>query len=234
MAEIRIKYLPVSPICGLILERSADSVLKYDRKGRVLKLEELSERGRLVRERFEDCFRACLARRFCRNKLGLWGPNRNKPTEETKLRPNSRNLKKLRKFLRQDDCVANPYLKWSRAELLTALTQRHVSVHGLQSMSRFACRMALEEADKHRTFQLMDLPAEVRTMVYKYALLSKGPVVVKTPSRQLSYSSAIRCSRKQAQFSSRSTSSNSASNSTTTSSRINWDQRDLQAKNCAG
>ncbi|KAI4849239.1 hypothetical protein E4T44_03469 [Aureobasidium sp. EXF-8845] len=45
-------------------------------------------------------------------------------------------------------------------------------------MSRFACRMALEEADEHRTFQLMDLPDELRVMIYEHALLSEGCFVV--------------------------------------------------------
>jgi hypothetical protein len=45
-------------------------------------------------------------------------------------------------------------------------------------MSSFACRMALEEADKHRTFKLMDLPDELRVMIYKHALLSEGCFVV--------------------------------------------------------
>jgi hypothetical protein len=144
----------------------------------VPKFEELSEKGRLVRKRFEDCLRTCLAGKICRKKLGLLTHHQFNP-EETSLRPNSRNIKKLRKLLRQADCSTNPYLKWSRNELVTALVQRQVPTPWIQIMSRFACHMALEEADKHRTFQLMDLPDELRVMVYKRALLSEGPVIVK-------------------------------------------------------
>jgi hypothetical protein len=144
----------------------------------VPKFEELSEKGRLVRKRFEDCLRTCLAGKICRKKFGLLTHHQFNP-EETSLRPNSRNIKKLRKLLRQADCSTNPYLKWSRNELVTALVQRQVPTPWIQIMSRFACHMALEEADKHRTFQLMDLPDELRVMAYKRALLSEGPVIVK-------------------------------------------------------
>jgi hypothetical protein len=179
MNNLRIVYRVVSSTQGPVGERRADPIFKYDLKGRVLTLEELPERGRLVRKRFEDCFRACLARKLCHRKLGIPGRNIYPDTKETQLRPNSRNLKKLRKLLRQDDCGTNPYLKWGRAELVTALTQRQIMVPRLKSMSRFVCRMALEEADRKRTFQLMDLPNELRIMVYKHALFSEKPIVVK-------------------------------------------------------
>jgi hypothetical protein len=86
--------------------RYADSLLKFDREGRVPEFEELPEKGRLVRKRFEDCLRTCLARKICRKKLGLLTHRQFNP-EETSLRPNSRKIKKLRKLLRQTDCSTN-------------------------------------------------------------------------------------------------------------------------------
>jgi hypothetical protein len=179
MAELVIAYSKVSLECEVWfgLRRRADPFIKFGRKGRVPEFEELSERGRLVRMRFEDSLRACLARKICRKELGLLTHHQFGP-EETSLRPNSRNIKKLQKLLRQADCSTNPYLEWSRDELVTALFQRRVPTPWLQIMSRFACRMALEEADRHRTFRLMDLPDELRVMVYEHALLSNMPFVV--------------------------------------------------------
>lgn len=68
--------------------------------------------------------------------------------------------------MRADDCAMNNYLTWSRREIVNALKQRQILIPGIESISRTHCRIALEEADDRRSFQLMQLPKEVRLMVY--------------------------------------------------------------------
>lgn len=85
----------------------------------------------------------------------------------------------LARLLREDDLAKKPYLGWSHEDFKAALIQRHVIVPNLQSLSRLETRLALENADANRRFRFMDLPKEIRTMIYEKALLHHGDIVVK-------------------------------------------------------
>ncbi|TIA08651.1 hypothetical protein D6C80_09082 [Aureobasidium pullulans] len=87
--------------------------------------------------------------------------------------PNARNRKQVHHLLYQDDCARNPYLQWSRQELMIALTQCKIQLPEQGEGSRFKCRAALEKAIKASQSAkslLLDLPKEIRTMVYELAL----------------------------------------------------------------
>lgn len=87
--------------------------------------------------------------------------------------PNARNCKRLHYLLYQDDCARNPYLQWSRQELMIALTQCRIPLPEQGEGSRFKCRAALEKAiraSQSAKSLLLDLPKEIRTMVYELAL----------------------------------------------------------------
>ncbi|KEQ85599.1 hypothetical protein M438DRAFT_334480 [Aureobasidium pullulans EXF-150] len=77
----------------------------------------------------------------------------------------------------------NNYLAWSRREIMNALIQRQILIPGIESMSRTHCRIALEEADDRRSFHLMQLPKEVRLMVYEAALSAEDVFVVRDSSK---------------------------------------------------
>lgn len=85
--------------------------------------------------------------------------------------------------MRADDCAMNNYLAWSRREIMNALIQRRILIPGIESMSRTHCRIALEEADDRRSFHLMQLPKEVRLMVYEAALSAEDDFVVRGSSK---------------------------------------------------
>ena len=101
----------------------------------------------------------------------------------TLLRPNAQSIRKLRRMLRADDCVMNNYLTWSRREIVNALVQCQILIPGIESMSRTHCRIALEEADDRRNFHSMQLPKEVRFMVYEAALSVEDVFVVRGSSK---------------------------------------------------
>jgi hypothetical protein len=92
----------------------------------------------------------------------------------TALVPSRKTVKRLQRLLRKDNESRNPYLKWSRENCLTALSSRGIVLHGADTMTRFECRIALEDADKNMTFPFMALPREIRNMVYKHALHKPG------------------------------------------------------------
>lgn len=76
--------------------------------------------------------------------------------------------------MREDDCFNNPHLEWSRQDILSALQNRQIAISEPDSESRCKCRLALEIADKTATFRFLELPKEVRMLVYEQALLHQG------------------------------------------------------------
>ncbi|THY73067.1 hypothetical protein D6C86_10409 [Aureobasidium pullulans] len=147
-------------------------------------VEELSGKGRKVRERFEDLFLQCVDRQsICRGKLISIFEIFGSTSTRSLLRPNAQSIRKLRRMMRADDCAMNIYLAWSRREIMNALIQRQILIPGIESMSRTHCRIALEEADDRRSFHLMQLPKEVRLMVYEAALSAEDVFVVRGSSK---------------------------------------------------
>ncbi|THY31439.1 hypothetical protein D6D00_02287 [Aureobasidium pullulans] len=92
----------------------------------------------------------------------------------TQLYPGRRSTRRLARALRQDDCSNNPHLEWSHQDILSALQNRQITISESDSESRFKCRLALELADKTATLRFLELPKEVRMLVYEQALLHQG------------------------------------------------------------
>ncbi|KAG2164717.1 hypothetical protein JADG_004456 [Aureobasidium aubasidani] len=92
----------------------------------------------------------------------------------TQLYPGRHSTQRLARALREDDCSNNPYLKWSRLDILPALQNRQIAISEADSESRWKRRLALELADKTATFHFLELPKEVRMLVYEQALLHQG------------------------------------------------------------
>lgn len=120
---------------------------------------------------------------ICRGKLISMDDVFRSTSTRTLLRPNTQSIRKLRRMLRADDCAMNNYLTWSRREIVNALVQRQILVPEIESMSRTHCRIALEEADARRSFHFMQLPKEVRFMVYDAALSIEDVFVVRGSSK---------------------------------------------------
>lgn len=137
----------------------------------------LSERRRRSRERFEDLFMICRKRGICCCQLKT-----STTFEYTGLSPNSRNYQKLKRILRHDDVVRNPYLTWSKQDLGAALAARRIPVSDAEN-TRLAYRRALEVADDARRFPFLLLPKDIRLIVYEYAFsiekahLSRSPLL---------------------------------------------------------
>ncbi|KAI5206681.1 hypothetical protein E4T39_02280 [Aureobasidium subglaciale] len=143
----------------------------------------LSEKQRATRTRFETLFLDCLSRdSICSTKLKVEHEPLSGSTI-TDLRPNSKNARMLKRLLRQDDCAMNPYLTWNCHEVMAALKQRQVFIAGLETMSSFKCRTALQEADEQRSFRFLDLPKEVRMLIYEDAVLKEVDWVVRGSSK---------------------------------------------------
>jgi hypothetical protein len=64
-----------------------------------------------------------------------------------------------------DDRISNPYLTWSRQDLVSALMQRKEQLP--KNSSRVAYRLSLEAAEQNRRFAFMKLPSEIRMMIYE-------------------------------------------------------------------
>ncbi|THX46021.1 hypothetical protein D6D08_10327 [Aureobasidium pullulans] len=133
-------------------------------------------RERAIQETFERNFLECLQRpSICREELKLSSLSY---TQDfgivTQLYPGRRSTQRLARALREDDCSNNPYLKWSRRDILSALQNRQIAISEPDSESRCKCRLALKVADKTATFHFLELPKEVRMLVYEQALLHQG------------------------------------------------------------
>ncbi|KAI5271023.1 hypothetical protein E4T47_05673 [Aureobasidium subglaciale] len=141
-------------------------------------IDDLSDKQRAKRTKFEALFLECLSRgSICSTKLKV-EYHRKSGSAKTDLRPNSKSVRMLTRLLRQDDCTMNPDLTWSRHEVMAALKQRQLSITGLETKSRFARRINLQAADERRAFRFMDLPKEVRMLIYEDAVLKEEDWVV--------------------------------------------------------
>ncbi|KAI5247535.1 hypothetical protein E4T43_02015 [Aureobasidium subglaciale] len=141
-------------------------------------IDDLSDKQRAKSTKFETLFLECLSRgSICSTKLKV-EYHRKSGSAKTDLRPNSKSVRMLTRLLRQDDCTMNPYLTWSRHEVMAALKQRQLSITGLETKSRFARRINLQAADERRAFRFMDLPKEVRILIYEDAVLKEVDWVV--------------------------------------------------------
>ncbi|THZ39152.1 hypothetical protein D6C90_06198 [Aureobasidium pullulans] len=124
----------------------------------------LTARMRRARDSFEGQLQEC------RERDTIYEKNRHFIDHPI---PNARNRKQLHYLLYQDDCARNPYLHWSPQELMIALTQCRIPLPEQGEGSRFKCRAALEKAiraSQSAKSLLLDLPKEIRTMVYELAL----------------------------------------------------------------
>lgn len=86
------------------------------------------------------------------------------------MNPNHHNRHILERLLRNDDLARNPYLKWSKQDLATAPTARRIPFPNEDNDVSAAYRHALEVADTERQFPFMELPKDIRMIVYGYAL----------------------------------------------------------------
>ncbi|KAG9642145.1 hypothetical protein KCU95_g13867, partial [Aureobasidium melanogenum] len=76
--------------------------------------------------------------------------------------------KKLYDILHGDDLLQIPYLTWSDEILVTSLEQRGIVLPRSRNKSAYVSK--LQHADVTRTFAFLDLPQEIRLMVYEVAL----------------------------------------------------------------
>ncbi|KAH0000012.1 hypothetical protein KCU78_g15595, partial [Aureobasidium melanogenum] len=88
--------------------------------------------------------------------------------------------KVLYKVLHQDDMLRNPYLSWSNENLIASLKQRGITLPRPRNKAAYA--LALQGADAIRTFTFMDLPQEIRLMVYEEALRFDEEPYINKPS----------------------------------------------------
>ncbi|KAH0294762.1 hypothetical protein M436DRAFT_82331 [Aureobasidium namibiae CBS 147.97] len=165
---------PLSPSKRIEYEPSS-----LDSERRIQELDSwhtLSEKKRKTRIKFENLLRECCARRsICKGLLGDAVVKYS--TIYTKLLPSSKSVTKLQRLLRWHNDEDPPYLKWSRQVCLAALSSRGIVLDDPDSMSRFHCRAALDEADENASLRFMDLPREVRDSIYGHALYQ--PAVIK-------------------------------------------------------
>ncbi|KAI5201288.1 hypothetical protein AUEXF2481DRAFT_3873 [Aureobasidium subglaciale EXF-2481] len=174
---IRIKYSPnrLQELTAL-MSRATSIRIPLPMLG-VPHIDDLSDKQRVKRTKFETLFLECLSRdSICSTKLKM--EHNKSGSAKTDLRPNPKSVRMLTRLLRQDDCTMNPHLTWSRHEVMAALKQRQLSITGLETKSRFACRINLQAADERRTFRFMDLPKEVRMLIYEDAVLKEVDWVV--------------------------------------------------------
>ncbi|THW98227.1 hypothetical protein D6D17_06809 [Aureobasidium pullulans] len=122
----------------------------------------LSENAKNTRKRFADLWQKCISlQSVCLCHIwfsGGWAYN-------SGLRPNSRTCNLLERILLKDDRISNPYLTWSRQDLVSALMQRKEQLP--KNSNRVAYRLSLEAADQNRRFPFMKLPSEIRMMIYE-------------------------------------------------------------------
>lgn len=93
-------------------------------------------------------------------------------------RQDGQNIRWLKRILRDDDFAKNPYLKWNRHELGTALIQRNIALP--KNKTRLDLRTALEDADKIRQFRFMNLPIDIRMRIYKEVLHTDMDIYLST------------------------------------------------------
>ncbi|THY08750.1 hypothetical protein D6D01_09603 [Aureobasidium pullulans] len=126
----------------------------------------LSDHHQELRRCFEEVFEKCRKRGSiccCQLKVHI-------ESGSMQMEPNPHNHHILERLLRNDDLARNPYLKWSKQDLATALTARRIPFPNEDNDVSAAYRHALEVADTERQFPFMELPEDVRMIVYGYAL----------------------------------------------------------------
>lgn len=101
-----------------------------------------------------------------------WTPSGTSRPARSELVKHQGVCKELYNILHQDDLICNPYLTWSNEVLVTSLKQRGIALPRSRNKSEYA--LALQRADTTRTFAFMDLPQEIRLMVYEAALKSSA------------------------------------------------------------
>ncbi|THX53058.1 hypothetical protein D6D06_06338 [Aureobasidium pullulans] len=122
----------------------------------------LSENAQKIRKRFADLWQKCISlQSVCPCHIWCFGSW----AYDSGLRPNSRTCHLLERILLKDDRISNPYLTWSRQDLVSALMQRKEQLP--KNSSRVSYRLSLEAADQNRRVPFMKLPSEIRMMVYE-------------------------------------------------------------------
>lgn len=74
----------------------------------------------------------------------------------------------MKTLLQEYDITQESYRRWTREELKKALKDRKIWPPNVHNKDPY--RTALEIADKNRQFAFMNLPKDIRMMVYDYAL----------------------------------------------------------------
>ncbi|KAI5201229.1 hypothetical protein AUEXF2481DRAFT_38627 [Aureobasidium subglaciale EXF-2481] len=156
----RLKNSSVSPEPKAIYNTSS---LPYDIRSTI----SLTSRKRRCRDAFADKLLEC------RRRYTIYSKH---PDLLKHVSSNARNRKRVNNLLRQDDFARNPYLEWSCQELMIALIQCKIPLPREGAGLRFECRLALEEAVRADRFRLMDLPKELRIMIYERALRQDEPL----------------------------------------------------------
>ncbi|TIA15933.1 hypothetical protein D6C80_04837 [Aureobasidium pullulans] len=135
----------------------------------VLPKSQLSDVHQKRRRRFEEIFEKCRqGDTICCCQLKAYSG-----FESTHMDPSRHNYHVLKNLLRQHDLTRNPYLRWSRQDLATALAARRIAIPDPDNNIRKVYRHALEIADTERQFPFMELPKDVRMIVYGYTLTYK-------------------------------------------------------------
>ena len=140
----------------------------------------LSELGSYIRARIKECESRrsichCLYKDYDVRELDdktlikvTWGkPSKDTPSEEEITR-HKRACKKLYKLLRKDSLTRRPYLTWNNDDLKACLRQRGITIPRPYVKANYV--KALMRNDKAHTFRFMDLPMELRFMIYNMAL----------------------------------------------------------------
>ncbi|KEQ67774.1 uncharacterized protein M437DRAFT_80410 [Aureobasidium melanogenum CBS 110374] len=99
-----------------------------------------------------------------------WTPSGTSRPARSELVKHRSICKELYQILHEDDLLRNLYLTWSNEALITSLKQRGIALPRSRNKSEYA--LALQRADATRTFAFMNLPQEIRMMVYEAALNS--------------------------------------------------------------
>ncbi|THZ59025.1 hypothetical protein D6C85_10133 [Aureobasidium pullulans] len=122
----------------------------------------LSKNAQKIRKRFADLWQRCMSlQSVCPCHIWCFGSW----AYDSGLRPNSRTCHLLDRILLEDDRISNPYLTWSRQDLISALMQRKEQLP--KNSNRVAYRLSLEAADQNRRFPFMKLPSEIRMIIYE-------------------------------------------------------------------
>ncbi|THW96062.1 hypothetical protein D6D17_07471 [Aureobasidium pullulans] len=142
----------------------------------------LSELGSYIRARIKECESRrsichCLYKDYDVRELDgetlikvTWGrPSKDTPSEEEITR-HKRACNKLYKLLRKDSLTRHPYLTWNNDDLKACLRQRGITIPRPYVKANYV--KALMRKDKAHTFRFMDLPMELRYMIYNMALSS--------------------------------------------------------------